>query len=531
MENRKGLLENIVQRLSDLFQRSPGGEGAPDTDSSIETRRSYDDSVDYGGGTAYAWYLDETSVENKRKLKYKEYERMDTESVEVASALDIYADNATSGDRDMNETIEVVSESETVVEILNEVKARLKLDFELWSIARQLVKYGDCFEELVVYPDLEVHRLKHLPPEEMRVIEDKWGRLDTKTPYQQVNDNGTTVAKFEKWQVIHFKMMKDRSSIYGVDGSILYPLRKVFKQLAMIEDSLVIARLTRAQQRFAFMIDVNGIEPGEATAEYLRKVKNSMRKKRTINPQTGQMDLKYNPLSVEEDLFLARRDGGGSDVKVLAGASNLGQLEDVEYFSKKLFAGLKVPKAWMGFEGDTHARAVITELDVQFAKTIRRVQQSLISGLRDLFDFVLVTRGIDPRENPYTLKLPILSTVDEMRQWELEKIKAEVATVYKSSLGISSEWIYRNLLDMTEEEIEEIKNELGDEEGLAYVQAKVSEPDSTEVIDTDEEQLETLSPRELRVLRHKLKEELSALQELVEWEYEHKTNKKLRKTA
>ena len=116
MENRKGLIENIVQRLSDLFQRSPGGEGAPDTDSSIETRRSYDDSVDYGGGTAYAWYLDETSVENKRKLKYKEYERMDTESVEVASALDIYADNATSGDRDMNETIEVVSESETVVE-------------------------------------------------------------------------------------------------------------------------------------------------------------------------------------------------------------------------------------------------------------------------------------------------------------------------------------------------------------------------------------------------------------------------------
>ena len=124
---------------------------------------------------------DETSVENKRKLKYKEYERMDTESVEVASALDIYADNATSGDRDMNETIEVVSESETVVEILNEVKDRLKLDLELWSIARQLVKYGDCFEELVVYPDLEVHRLKHLPPDEMRVIEDQWGRLDTKT--------------------------------------------------------------------------------------------------------------------------------------------------------------------------------------------------------------------------------------------------------------------------------------------------------------------------------------------------------------
>ena len=111
---------------------------------------------------------------------------------------------------------------------------------------------------------------------------------------------------------------------------------------------------------------------------------------------------------------------------------------------------------------------------------------------------------------------------------ELERLKLKLRLCIRS-LGISAEWVYKNLLDMTEEEIEEIKNELGDEEGLAYVQAKVSEPDSTEVIDTDEEQLETLSPRELRVLRHKLREELSALEELVQWEYEHKTSKKLRK--
>ena len=124
-----------------------------------------------------------------------------------------------------------------------------------------------------------------------------------------------------------------------------------------------------------------------------------------------------------------------------------------------------------------------------------------------------------------------MSTVDELRQWELEKIKAEVATVYKNSLGLSAEWVYKNLLDMTEEEIEEIKNELGDEEGLAYAQAEIPEPDDTEVIDTGEEQLETLSPRELRILRYKLREELSALEELVQWEYEHKTGKKLRKGA
>ena len=567
MGKQTNLFEDIVQRITDLFQRNPANQVPPDTDSAIEARRIAGDGMDMGGGGSFDWYSDETTVESKRKGKYKEYDRMDIEAVEVASALDIYADNATSGDRDKNESIEVLSESEKVLEILNEVKDRLKLDFELWSIAREMVKYGDCFEEVVVYPDMEVHRLKHLAPDEMKVVEDRWGRVDQEHPYEQVNDVGDTEAKFKEWQILHFKMKKDRTSPYGVDGSLLYPIRKVFKQLAMIEDSLVIARLTRAQQRFAFMIDVNGIEPGEPTVEYLKQVKNMMKKKRTIDPMTGKMDLKYNPMSVEEDVFVARREGSGSDVKVLQGASNLGQLQDVEYFSKKLFAGLKVPKAWMGFEGETHARAVITELDVQFAKTIRRVQQALIEGLRQLFDFVLITRGIDPAQAKYTLRLPVLSAIDELREWQMEVVKASVAKSYKE-LGVSTEWIYRNLLDFTDEDIEEIKNALADEDSIDNIRTqkdidkaqalkpvvtntteidpktgKVSvtstEPDSAEdsgmadpavadPVSTDG-QSEHISRRELKLLRNRLKEELATLYELTEWEYENATGNKLRK--
>jgi hypothetical protein len=532
----------------------------PEVDSSIEARRSMDDGLDIANGSSFAWYVDETSLESERIGKYREYDRMDTESVEIASALDIYADNATSGDRESG-TIEVVSESAKVIEVLNEVKGRLKLDFALWSIAREMVKYGDCFEEVVVYPDFEVHRLKHLSPSEVKVKEDEWGRPDSEFPYEQMNETGETIAKFADWQILHFKIAKNRTSKYGVDGSLLYPLRKVFKQLAMIEDSLIIARLTRAQQRFAFMIDVSGIEPGEPTADYLRKVKNSMKKKRTIDPVTGRMDLKYNPLSAEEDIFLARRESNGSDVKVLQGASNLGQLADVEYFSKKLFAGLKVPKAWMGFEGETHARAVITELDVQFAKTIRRVQQSLIEGLQKLFDFVLLTRGIDPIANSYTIKLPVLSAIDELREWQMEVIKANVAVTYKNSLGISSEWVYRNLLELSDEDIEEIKKALEDDDALDNVRAaKAAEfakpavvvtgnaqgiiaPDANAqdvnaqdankaaalaVAQQQEPATEALSARELRVMRYKLREELEALYDLLNWEVEAKTGTRLK---
>lgn len=531
MEQRNSLMENIVQRVSAIFQRREYQQEEPETDSSKEVRTGMGMDNSTGRG-AYDWYMEELAISGKRLEKYREYDRMDTESVEVSSALDIYADNATSGDRDTNETIEVISESEKVIEIITEVKDRLGLDFEIWSIAREMVKYGDCFEEVVVYPDLEVHRLKHLAPDTMTIRADKWGRLDPQKPYAQVNDLGESLAEFEPWQVIHFKMDKDRDSRYGVNGSMLYPLRKVYKQLAMIEDSLVITRLTRAQQRFAYTIDVTGIEPGESTKKYLQDVKNSMKKKRTIDPITGEMNLKYNPLSVEEDIFLASREGGGSDVKVLQGASNLSQLQDVEYFSKKLFAGLKVPKAWMGFEGDTRARAVITELDVQFAKTIRRVQLSLIEGLRKLFDFVLITRGVNPLENQYTLKLPILSAVDELRQWQLESLKANVAAMYLNQLNVSNEWVYTNLLELSDEDIEAMKGIIDDEESifnkmmnrqLAYAEiVKGSEQEGQEGMEES-----SLTSRDVSMLRYRLKEEIKTLKELTSWEYENKTGQSL----
>lgn len=289
---------------------------------------------------------------------------------------------------------------------------------------------------------------------------------------------------------------------------------------------------------------------------------------RYYDPVTGQMDMKYNPLSVEEDIFLPVREGGGSDVKVLQGASNLGQLADVEYFSKKLFAGLKVPRAWMGFEGDTKARAVITELDVQFARTIRRVQQSLGRELRKLFDLVLLSRGIDPVANEYSIRLPVLSTVDELREWQLRLVKANVAKAYKNDLAVSTVWVYKNLLDMTDEDIEEMLDALEDPDSIdnrlvsartpdalkpddqAKPGAKAPKVGATEpgpegddgsapsggvktstIVQPEADNAvttaESLSRREIRILRNKLKGDLKALDELTEWAYEGKTGREL----
>lgn len=534
MDGRMTLAESIVQAISVIVNRNK--PAPPETDTSIETRtkQGADKGFQTGGAEAYKWYMDAITMAGKRRGKYSEYEQMDIEVIEVASALDIYADNATNGDRDDAEVITIRSESTKVVEILEEIKATLNLDADMWSIARELAKNGDCFEEVVADATKELVRLKHLPPGQCFVETDEYGRRDPEYPYRQKDENNEEIAKFEDWQILHFRLRTDRNTEYGVNGSILYKLRKVYKQLSMMEDAIVISRLVRAQQRYAYLIDVEGIEPGEPTLEYLNEVKQAMKKRRTIDPQTGKMDLKYNPMTAEEDIYVATRQGSQADVKVLQGSSNLGQLQDIEYFSKKMFAGLKVPKAWMGFEGETRARAVITELDVQFARTVRRLQQALIEGLEKLFTTALALRGVDPAANPFEVELPILSTVDELRKWQIEVLKASIANVYRNQLSVSTEWVYSNLLGLTDEEIEEIKAAIDDEDGLDNKQIKratdiqkAMAPQSDPGDGGEDGAEESILPREIRKMRHMFGEEINALFDLLDWEFKSKTGKSL----
>lgn len=513
---RRRLAEQIVDRITTTLQRMVGYEQPPETDSAIETRKTADEVAGPIVQGAWEWYEEAVKMEQTRRAKYRDFDLMDAEDPVLNSALDVYADNATKGDSGDDKVVEIVSDDELIVEILSDVRDRLALDTETWSIARALAKYGDNFEEVVVHEDLEVHRLKNLDASEMNVKTDKYGRYDPEFPFEQIRpDTGAVVARLREWQVLHFRLKRNRKSKYGVDGAILAPVRKVFKQLAMMEDALVIARLTRAPQRYGFLVDVDGIEPGEPTIEYLNKVKDMMKKRRTIDPATGKMDLKFNPLSMEEDLFVGVRSNGKSDVKVLQGQTNLGQLGDIEFFQNKLFAGIKVPKAYLGFERDVNAKATLTEQDVQFARSVRRIQLAIIEQYRKLFDFVLAVRGVDPTAVEYTIKLPVISTIDELRMWQVKKLKAEVAKVLRKEVGLSFRWILQNMLELSDEDIEDI---LADYEEPESVDNRIMTAVGGETTAVPAE--EEISDRELRLVKYRLSEEIEALKEFLDWKLE-----------
>ena len=551
---REGILRSIANTLAKYQDYD---DEPPETDSSIETRKKFDaySGTGFGASTrnSGAWYDEKMQLDPKRISKYKDYDLMDNEDPELASALDIYADNATKGESETDTIITIVSDNQAVVNVLEEVIEKTKLDSELWSIIRNLVKNGDEFEEVVAHLDGEIHRLKNLDHKHMVVIEDEWGRLDPEYPYVQKDDLDREVAKFKNWQVIHFQLDKDRGSKYGVDGSVLSPIRKLFKQLSMLEDSVVLARLTRAIQRYAYLVDTEGIEPGEPTLEYVEEVMSRMKKRRTINPKTGKMDLEYNPMSLEEDVFVSTKDGSNANVKVLQGSTNLGVLSDVEYFRDKKFAGVKVPKAYLSHEKDVRARAMITEQDVQFARTVRRVQMAVIKGLHKMFDFALMTRGIDPTTVEYEIQLPILSTIDELRLWQVKQLKANVSLILHRDLKISLHWILTHLLDYDEDDVKDIIKYLEDKDSIdnkirdrdfetkeMFIQPEKPEDgsetperpkggkvptkrDNEEPTDTKKDKdrerksEEEISEEEVSLLKDRLNYDLADLQDIIDW--------------
>lgn len=450
MKQRRTFWEGVVDRITSLWIQNNPDE--PTEDSDTETRAPYIPASD-ANPTVWSWYNDQVQLDRNRLQRYKDYDAMDDESPEVSSALDIYADNATASDSETNNVVLVNTDNEVAKKVLQDTVKALCLDSESWSIARNIAKYGESFEEIVADQNMVLYRLKNLEGDSIIRNEDRYGRLEERAFTQLDKEDNRKIAEFLKWQVVHFRIKKKRNSRYG--EGILAPARKVWTQLTMMEDAMVIARLTRAHNRFKYLIDTNGMTPDERLS-YIDKVKRGLRKRKTIDPRTGKMDTSFNPLSVEEDVFLAVTKEGKADVGVLTGQGSGGGLEDVEYFQNKMFSALKVPKAYVGLERDINAKATLTEQDVQFARTVRRIQLAMQTGYRQILDLALAIAGFNPNDVEYQVGLPIISTIDEMRKWEIEKIKMEVTNEFRGQFRVDDRYILRALLGYSDSEIDEL---------------------------------------------------------------------------
>ena len=381
-----------------------------------------------------------------RAERYTDFEQMEY-MPEIATALDIYADEmTTSNEYDRLLNIDCLNhEIKTILESL--FYDVLNIEFNCFGWARSMCKYGDFFLYMDIDEKTGITSVIGMPNNEVERLE---GMDESNPNYVQYQWNGAGMT-FENWQVAHFRILgNDRYNPYGT--SVLDPARRIWRQLTLLEDAMIAYRVVRAPERRIFKIDVGNIPPQDIP-QYMEKVKTEMKRNSLVNANTGRVDLRYNPLSLEEDYFIPMRGGVGSDITSLAGAASLNDIEDVKYLRDKLFAAIKIPQSYLtNLEGGAEDKTTLAQKDIRFARTIHRLQRSLVSELEKMAIVHLYTlgfRGQDLLGFKITLNNP--SRLAELQQLEYMKTKFETATSVPEGT-FSKRWVASNILGMSDSE-------------------------------------------------------------------------------
>lgn len=284
-------------------------------------------------------------MESQRLRLFRDYEVMDTDAI-IASALDIYSEETTVKN-EMGEMLRVRATNHKVRDVLeNLFYDILNIEFTLPTWIRGMCKYGDYLLKLELAENYGVTNVIPLPVYEVKRVEGE----DPSKPnvVRFYLEGGGAKGALENFEVAHFRLNSDSNYMpYG--KSMIEPARRVWKQLILMEDAMLIHRIMRAPERRIFKVDVGNIAPHEVDA-YMQRIISQVKKVPYIDPETGDYNLKFNMQNMTEDFYLPVRGGdSGTDIDNLGGLE-YNAIEDIEYLKNKMMAALKIPKAFLGYE-------------------------------------------------------------------------------------------------------------------------------------------------------------------------------------
>jgi len=390
-----------------------------------------------------------------RAERYIDFDQMEF-TPEIASSLDIYADEMTTHSA-LTPMMHIKCTNDEIKYILHNLYYNvMNVEHNLFGWARTMCKYGDLFVYLDIDESKGIQNCIGLPPQEVERLE---GEDPTNPNYVQFQWNNASLT-LENWQVAHFRVLgNDKHAPYGT--SVLEPARRIWRQLTLLEDAMMAYRITRSPERRVFKIDVGGIAPQDVE-QYMQKVMTQMKRHQVVDPTTGRVDLRYNPLSIEEDYFIPIRGGQSStDIVNLPGGQFTAQIEDVKYLRDKLFSALKVPQSYLSMgEGATEDKTTLAQKDIRFARTIQRLQRVLISELEKVGIVHLYTMGYrDDDLLNFKLRLNNPSKIAEMQELEHWKTKFDIAGAATEGY-FSRRWVSENLLGLSQEEYLRMQREM-----------------------------------------------------------------------
>ena len=392
----------------------------------------------------------------------------------IASALDIYADECITKN-ELGAILTVHSDNGNIKQILeNLFYDILNIEFNMWSWTRNLVKYGDFYLKLHISPEYGVYMVEPISAYSVTRVENSDLNNKAYVKFQVNLPEGGKIENLENYNVAHFRMLSDSNFLpYG--KSMIENARRVWKQLSLMEDAMLIHRIMRAPEKRVFKIDVGNLPPQEIDA-YMAKLTAQMQKTPYIDEKTGDYNLRFNLQNMAEDFYIPVRGGdSGTSIEPLSGMEFTG-IDDIEYLRNKMMAALKIPKAFLTYEEDLSGKATLAQEDVRFAKTILRVQRILVSELTKIAIVHLYAQGYkDAALVNFNLELTNPSIVFEKEKIAAWGDKVGVAKDMMEQKLFSKKWIYENIFHMSEDDVNIVSNDIIDDTKQTYRHKQIEE--------------------------------------------------------
>jgi len=448
----------------------------------------------YGADAAWKYYNQQTRRPRDRAARYRSWDRMDQYEL-IASALDLYAEETFVYDLEHDASIWIDSDNADVVRVGKKFLEQISMEEKGQGIVRKMIKNGDHFEALTHNSETgDIIHMMSPPPINIARVEEH-GKLLGFRPNAQGNKNKTikktsSEIKWRPWEVIHFRMpSRERDNLYG--DSILYPAATAWEQLKMVEDSLVVYRMTRATDRLIYYVDVGNATPEEAY-DIVNRWRKSIKKREHLNKGSGDFRTQWEPSAIDAELFWPVREGSQSRVEKLNGTPNISDIVDVEYQRNKLFGSLRIPRGYMGFEesqGILSGESTLSSQSVRFASTIKSIRKAFLSGVRRMIAIQLVYKGIDPEDpkNAFKIGMAPVSYLDELMRSKVYQLRMDMVQT-AMNVGLQAAeimdqkrwmtWTLRNFLRLSDEDIEMFLGNLPDIQG----QGQVSAPDADKLV-------------------------------------------------
>lgn len=390
---------------------------------------------------------------------YTDYEAMDEDPL-ISSALDIYADESTTKNEE-GEVLVIKAQNAEVQKILHNLFYDiLNIEYNLWPWTRNMCKYGDYYMFMDIKENVGIVNVTPLSSYE--TLREEGTSTDDMYRTRFVYEGPLGKGTFENFEIAHFRLLSDTNFLpYG--KSILEGARKIYKQLVLMEDAMLTHRVMRAPEKRLFKIDIGNIPPSEVD-QYMQSLINSMKKIPLIDPQTGNYNLRYNMQNILEDFFLpVRGKDSGTTIETLAGLQYQA-IDDVKYLQQKLFAALKIPRAFLGYDENVEGKATLAAEDIRFSRTIERVQRILVSELTKMAIVHLYAQGFrDSELIEFKLELTSPSIIYEQEKINLLQKKVELFTAATETHALSKLYMYKNIFNFSEDEAkQEVANMIED---------------------------------------------------------------------